>query len=192
MNSAAVMAALHGRVSVGDLMEPAPTLAQREAIYSAALRAPDHGQLRPWRFRWVEGDQRIALANILVAVEEQCNGSLTDAQRSKVAARPLRAPLVLLVIAQVQAHTKVPELEQLLSTAAAVQNMLVAAHALGVGAMWRTGLTTYTPQMAEGLGLSADQRLLGFLYLGTPQGSLKSLPSLQVVDHFAPWLPPAC
>lgn len=187
MNTESILSFLHNRVSVGDLTDPAPTAAQREAIYRAALRAPDHGQLRPWRFLWVEGEQRQALADILVTVEEQLSGPLTDAQRSKIAARPSRAPLLLLLVARVQSHPKVPELEQLLSTAAAVQNMLIAAHALGVGAMWRTGLVTYQPLLAEKLGLTADERLLGFLYLGTPRGSTKVVPDLHVHDHFAPW-----
>ncbi|HQQ64047.1 MAG TPA: nitroreductase [Pseudomonadales bacterium] len=190
MSTESILSILHNRVSVGDLTDPAPTPAQREAIYRAALRAPDHGQLRPWRFLWVEGEQRQVLADIFVAVEEQLSGPLTDAQRSKIASRPLRAPLVLLVIARVQQHAKVPELEQLLSTAAAVQNMLVAAHAMGVGAMWRTGLVTYEPLLAQKLGLAADERLLGFLYLGTPRGVLKAVPDLQVEDHFAMWRPP--
>jgi nitroreductase len=190
MSTESILSVLHQRVSVGDLSDPAPTAAQREAIYRAALRAPDHGLLRPWRFLWVEGEQREALADIFVTVEEQLAGSLTDAQRSKIAARPLRAPLVLLVIAKIQPHPKVPELEQMLSTAAAVQNMLVAAHALGVGAMWRTGLITYEPLLATKLGLAADERLLGFLYLGTPRGALKLVPELQVKDHFSAWQSP--
>lgn len=184
---ASVLACLHNRVSVSELQAPAPTPEQRDAIFRAALRAPDHGQLRPWRFRLVEGEALQQLGQVLAAVENSLEGPLTDAQRSKVAARPLRAPLVLLVSAAVQPHPKIPELEQLLSTAAAVEAMLLAAHALGVGAIWRTGLSTFEPLMAEKLGLPAHEKLLGFLYLGTPKGNVKTAPALAVDDYFRPW-----
>lgn len=182
---------LHSRVSVGDLQDPPPSQSQRDAIFRAALRAPDHGQLRPWRFLTVEGEQRAVLGQLLAEVEEACYGPLSEAQRAKVAARPLRAPLVVLVVCSVVAHAKVPEIEQVMSTAAAVQNMLLAAHAQGVGAMWRTGLVTYEPALAARLGLAAQDRLLGFLYLGTPRGSLKPVPALSVGDHVRPWQAPA-
>ena len=76
-----------------------------------------------------------------------------------------------------------------MSTAAAVQNMLNAAHALGVGAMWRSGLVTYEPLLAEKLGLAANERLLGFLYLGTPAGTVKQTPVLEVDQFFSAWTP---
>ncbi len=185
-----VLAALHSRVSVGELVDPAPTPAQRDAIFRAALRAPDHGQLRPWRFLLVEGEQRDVVGQILADVEARCDESLTDSQRAKAAARLLRAPLVLLVVVHLTPHAKVPDIEQVMSTACAVQNMLVAAHALGVGAMWRSGMVTYEPLLAERLGLAADERLLGFLYLGTPKGALRMAPDLSVDNFFAPWKSP--
>lgn len=184
------LAMLHSRVSVGELVEPSPSPEQRDAIFRAALRAPDHAQLRPWRFLTVEGEQRTAVGSILAEVEEACYGPLSDTQRQKAAGRLLRAPLVLLVIARPVQHPKVPEIEQVMSTACAVQNMLLAAHALGLGAMWRTGLVTFEPLLAERLGLAADERLLGFLYLGTPAGSPRPAPMLDPASYFAPWSPP--
>ena len=179
----AVIAALHSRVSVSELVAPAPSPEQRDIIFRAALRAPDHGQLRPWRFLLVEGDDRNVVGNILADVE----GSENEAQRNKVAGRLLRAPLVLLIVARITPHAKIPEIEQIMSTAAAVQNMLLAAHAVGIGAMWRSGTVTYEPLLAEKLGLAADERLLGFLYLGTPKGELKAVPVLDVNAFFKKW-----
>lgn len=184
-----VITALCSRVSVGELAEPAPSPWQREKIFHAALRAPDHGQLRPWRFLWVEGEARQRVGHIIAEVEAQCYGELSAAQHQKSANRLLRAPLVLLVVARITAHAKVPEIEQVMSTAAAVQNMLNAAHALGVGAMWRSGLVTYEPLLAEKLGLAANERLLGFLYLGTPAGAVKQTPALEVDQFFSAWTP---
>lgn len=185
-----VITALHSRVSVGELAGPAPTAAQRDIIFRAALRAPDHGQLRPWRFLLVEGDERRHMGEIIAEVETQCYGEQSAAQRQKSAQRLLRAPLVVLIVAHTTPHAKVPELEQLLSTAAAVQNMLLAAHAIGVGAMWRTGLVTYEALLAERLGLQHNERLLGFLYFGTPTGAAKSLPHLSVEEFFTAWKKP--
>ena len=183
---AAVLAAIHNRVSVSELVAPAPSAAQREDIFRAALRAPDHGQLRPWRFLLVEGEDRIRVGNILADVENASN----EAQRNKTAGRLLRAPLVLLIVARISPHTKIPEIEQIMSVAAAVQNMLIVAHALHVGAMWRSGIVTYDPLLAEKLGLAVDERLLGFLYLGTPAGELKTVPSLDTSEFFKTWTAP--
>lgn len=184
-----VMAAVCSRVSVGDLTEPAPSTPQREQIFRAALRAPDHGQLRPWRFLWVEGEDRLRVGKIIAEVEAQCYGGQSEAQQKKSANRLLRAPLVLLIVARIVEHAKVPEVEQIMSTAAAVQNMLIAAHALGVGAMWRSGVVTYEPLLAEKLGLQNNERLLGFLYLGTPSGASKSAPTLEMDTFFSAWKP---
>lgn len=183
------IASLCSRVSVGELIEPAPSPIQREKIFRAALRAPDHAQLRPWRFLWVEGETRQYVGNIIADVEAQCYGELSAAQRQKSASRLMRAPLVLLVVARITAHAKVPEIEQIMSTAAAVQNMLSAAHALGVGAMWRSGLVTYEPLLAKSLGLAENERLLGFLYLGTPSGTVKQIPALDIDQFFSAWKP---
>jgi len=187
----AVIAALHSRVSVSELVAPPPSFAQREIIFRAALRAPDHGQLRPWRFLLVEGDDRKTVGNILADVE----GSENEVQRNRTAGRLLRAPLVLLIVAHITPHTKIPEIEQKMSVAAAVQNMLIAAHTLNVGAMWRSGMITYEPSLAEKLGLAANERLLGFLYLGTPKNETKShetkiVQTLDVNDFFTVWQAP--
>lgn len=184
-----VIAAVCSRVSVSELTEPAPSPQQREHIFRAALRAPDHGQLRPWRFLCVEGEERLQVGHIVADVEAQCYGELNEVQRQKSARRLLRAPLVLLIVAHISEHAKVPDVEQIMSTAAAVQNMLIVAHAMGVGAMWRSGLVTYEPLLAKKLGLAENERLLGFLYLGTPSGAAKPIPALDVDNFFTHWKP---
>lgn len=186
----AVLAALYSRVSVAELVEPAPSAVQRDAIFRAALRAPDHGQLRPWRFLLVEGEDRKIVGNIIADVEAISCGPQSEVQRNKAAGRLLRAPLVLLIIARITQHAKVPDIEQVISVGAAVQNMLIAAHALGIGAMWRSGVVTYEPLLAEKLGLAPDERLLGFLYLGTPREELKTPPVLEVKNYFSTWKTP--
>ncbi|GAA5525998.1 putative NAD(P)H nitroreductase YdjA [Microbulbifer aestuariivivens] len=183
--------ALHNRVSVGKLTEPAPSESQRENIFRAALRAADHAGLRPWRFLQIEAEARRHLGELLLrAAETEQGGALDEAKRDKTLAMPLRAPLVLVAITRLQSHPKVPHHEQHLSTAGAVQAMLTAAYAQGIGAYWRTGPLAYNPLVAQGLGLAGNERIDGFIYLGTPAKSPRQPPDLATSSFFSHWKAP--
>jgi nitroreductase len=106
---------------------------------------------------------------------------------TKARAMPLRAPLLVLVIARVQASAKVPAQEQVLAAGCAAHAILLAAHAQGIGAVWRTGDMAYNPQVAAGLGLAADEQLIAYLYLGTPERELRAVPQVQVSDFVRAW-----
>ncbi len=182
-----VLDALMSRVSCQRLTDPPPQGAERERIFGAALRAPDHGRLRPWRFLIVEGAARHrlgeALASALRAARPQ-----TDAQvLEKLAAAPLRAPLVIVLVVRTVAHPKVPQIEQMLSLACAVQNMQLAAYALGFGSIWRTGDVTHVDTLTAELGLEAGDRVAGFLYVGTPQVPAREPVPLDPADFFVEW-----
>ncbi|WP_105103888.1 nitroreductase family protein [Microbulbifer pacificus] len=182
--------ALHNRVSVGVLTDPAPSCKQRDNIFRAALRAADHGNLRPWRFLVVEGESRSRLGEIYLKASEgsaKTGEPLSDAQRERLLAMPLRAPLILVAITRLQVHPKVPLNEQRMSTAGAVQAMLTAAFAEGVGAYWRTGELAENRQVARALGLTDHEEISGFIYMGTPQKPPRSAPELAVSDFFADW-----
>lgn len=179
--------ALLSRVSIARLSEPAPDARQRELMLRAALRAPDHGQLRPWRFIEIEGEGRVALGELFASALLAREPQAADAALDKARAMPLRAPLLWLVVARPQAHPKVPRDEQLQSAACAAHGILLAAHAQGVGAIWRTGEMALDPTVARGLGLGADELILGFLYLGTPLGPLRAPPVLEPGDFLARW-----
>ncbi len=182
----AINALLH-RVSCGKLTEPAPSLAAREAIFSAALRAADHGNLRPWRFLVIEGAARASLGKVFSAAALADDSDLNEAQLERYQKMPTRAPLLVVAIAQTSQHPKVPQIEQVVAAGAAVQNMLNAAFALGVGAYWRTGPMAYHPSVMKDLGLVEGESVVGFLYLGSPEGKLKPLPELAVADYFEAW-----
>ena len=156
-------------------------------IFKAALRAPDHALLRPWRFLLVRGDARLRLGELFAGAEKQDDPEIAEALLEKTRAKPLRAPLIVVVIARVLAHPKVPEVEQLLSAGAAVENMMLAAFAQGVGAMWRTGGMAYHPFVHKGLGLLDNEQIVGFLYLGEVQGKDRNLLTLAVDDYFEDW-----
>lgn len=179
--------ALINRVSVARLGEPAPTPEQRELLFRAALRAPDHGQLRPWRFLTVEGMAREALGELFARAQLARDPQAPAAVLDKARAMPLRAPLLVVVIATLKDHPKVPEGEQLLAAGCAAHGILLAAHAQGIGAMWRTGELAYDATVYAGLGLAAHERIVGFLYLGTPQGELRKPQLLDPAEFVAGW-----
>ncbi|MFA0811798.1 nitroreductase family protein [Microbulbifer epialgicus] len=182
------LTALHNRVSTGKLIEPAPNERQRQNIFRAALRAADHAGLRPWRFLLVEGQERNRLGEIFLRAAEQAEAvPQTEAQRQRTLAMPLRAPLIIVAITRLQEHPKVPYLEQHMSTAGAVQAMLTAAYAEGVGVYWRTGPLASNPVVAEGLGLAENERIDGFIYCGTPEKAPRPAPDLQPDDFFSHW-----
>lgn len=175
--------ALTQRASVARLMDPAPDTAARETLFQAALRAADHGNLRPWRFLVVEGTGRDALGELFCTAALADNPDLTESQQDKYRAMPQRAPMLIVVIATVCEHPKVPVIEQLLSAGAAAQNIINAAFALGLGAMWRTGEMAYHPKVLEGLGLTENEQLVGYLYLGQPANPI-SPPKTAEIDNF--------
>lgn len=178
------ISALQNRVSAPRLEAPGPDEEQLRSLLQAALRAPDHGLLRPWRFLVLEGDQRARLGEIFerALLADQPDAGETARQKARQA--PLRAPVVIVAVAEVwRDNPKIPPMEQIMSTAAAVENMMVAAHALGLGAMWRTGAWARDPHVKTGLGFSDKDEIVAFLYLGTPAGTLKELPRDDIQDY---------
>ncbi|WP_022961911.1 nitroreductase family protein [Halopseudomonas pelagia] len=179
--------ALHSRVSVPRLIGPAPTPDQQQALFKAALRAPDHAWLRPWRFLVVQGAALGALGRIFRRAALADAPDIAEEALVRFEQLPLRAPMIIVAISCHRVHEKVPRIEQDLSCAAAVSNMLVAAHAMGLGAVWRTGSLAYHEVVRQGLGLTEDEQLIAFLYLGQPAGSVKTLPELATQDFFQNW-----
>ena len=181
------LTALHGRVSVTRLAGPAPDRQQREALFKAALRAPDHAWLRPWRFLLVEGEGQKRLGELFVQAALADSPGLDGEALERLRKKPERAPLIIVAISTQHDHPKVPAGEQDMSCAVAVGNMLLAAHALGLGAVWRTGRMASHPAVRGGLGLAENEQIVAFLYVGQPVGPLKPLPDLKVADFFQPW-----
>jgi nitroreductase len=161
-----LLEAIQSRVSALKLAEPGPTREHLEQILRAGLRAPDHGRLKPWRFVVLEGADKTkladAMAELLRRKAPQCTQAQLDAERNK----PMRAPTIVIVAARIS-KGKIPEIEQIASVAAGVQNMFLVAHALGYGAMWKTGAAAYDPAVKTALGLAAEDHIVAMLYLGT-------------------------
>ena len=179
--------ALHSRVSQPALTSPAPSGQAWDDIAKAALRAADHAMLRPWRFLVLEGEDLHRLGELFVTARLAIEPDLSERELRRTRSRPLRAPMVIVAIASPKANTKVPEIEQILSAGAAVQNLINAAHAQGFGAMWRTGDFAYDPAVKAGLGLHAEERIVGFVYLGTVADVRKASRPPEPVKFFTAW-----
>lgn len=161
--------ALLSRQSHWPLMSLGPDDQDLAAIFDAALRAPDHGRLRPWRFVIVRGAARAALGEVLVDLA--CARSPGDPRSAHAhrAKKAQAAPVIIALGAAIDTASSVPEVEQLLAVGAAAMNMLNAIHVLGYGGFWATGADSYDAAMHTALGFEPSERLLGFLYVGTPQ-----------------------
>jgi nitroreductase len=159
------------------LTEPAPEGVVLERILAAGASAPDHGRLRPWRFILIRGEARVRLGEVFAEALRRRQPDAAEAALEQERVRPLRAPLLIAVVAKVDPqHPKIPEIEQILSTGAAVQNLLIAAHAQGFGGKWLTGANAYDEHVKKALGLAPDDRLVGFVHLGSIEGKPPSVP----------------
>ncbi len=183
---------LHTRNSAPKLKEPAPEGDVLEDIFQAALRAPDHARLRPWRFLTIAGNARDQLGKLFVDVEQQHRQqqgkeAMTAEEIDKMLAKPLRAPLIIVAVASIKEHPKVPEIEQIISTGCAAHSILLAAQAQGYAGIWRTGGVAYDSLVKQGLGLADNEQVVGFLYIGTIQGAFKPLPEMGKADFCQSW-----
>lgn len=163
--------AVFARRSHGRLGDPAPTPDELRRMLEAAAAAPDHGSLRPFRFIVLAGANKDAFGAVLAdAYEARCSAhgaapepAKLDKERTKLG----RAPLVVVVAAARVPSDKIPFDEQEDAAAAAAQNLMLAATALGYGSMWRTGDPAYDTAVKRALGLSPDDAVVGFVYIGT-------------------------
>lgn len=170
-----VMDALHAiraRRSISRLAEPAPSGDDLRTILEAGTCAPDHGELRPWRFILLQGEAKDAFGEVLrQAYVERCAQAGVDPHpkaEEKELTKLGRAPLVVAVAAvRKTENPTIPWIEMKLSAGCVVENMMLAATALGYGSMWRTGPAAYDRRVMDALGLGPDDELVGFCYLGT-------------------------
>jgi len=162
---------LISRKSHNKLVAPAPSDEQLEILFKSALRAPDHALLKPWRYRVFEGDALADLGDKFVDAARMGPEDMSEEKLEKLRLKPLRAPMVIVSSVVIQDHPKVPQIEQILSGGASVQNILMAAHFLGIGAMWRTGNLAYNHHLMNALDFDEKEILTGFIYLGTEAGT---------------------
>ena len=162
--------------------ENAPTPAHLAQVLEAAVRAPDHGRLRPWRFMLIQGEQRRKFGDLLAASALRRVPALSAGDLQRERDKAMRAPLIIVTVCRVVPGTKVPAVEQILAVGAATQNLLLGLHALGYAAAWKTGEAAYDTELKKALGLAADDHVIGFVYAGggagasTPPSKAASVP----------------
>ncbi len=160
------------RRSIGKMTAEVPTRAQVETILEAATHAPNHHNAQPWRFFVLAGKAReelgIIMAESFATRMAEANHEKIDAMIAKERNKPLRAPVLIAVIAEQPKQARELEIENIEAAAAAVQNMLLAAEELGLAAMWRTGEPAYDPKVKQWLGLEEKDHIVAFVYLGYP------------------------
>jgi nitroreductase len=186
---------IQARRSIGRLKEPAPSESELTQILEAAVAAPDHGELKPWRFIILRGDAKDAFGEVLadayLARVQAIGASPTDGQLKKERTKLGRAPIVVVVCAINQHSEEIPWVEQLLAAGAAAENMLLAATALGYASMWRTGPAAYDHRVLHALGLDDRDAVVGFVYLGTPVEGRELPPHEPSLDGLVEeWQPP--
>lgn len=147
------------------LTSPGPSGPEIDSLLQLAARVPDHGKLGPWRFVIMEGDGRARAGAALAQVLEAEGG---DAASTEIARQTfMRAPVCVMVVSAAAAHAKIPEWEQQLSAGAVCFSLMLAAHARAYGGCWLTGWPCYSAPARKALGLSEDERIAGFIHLGT-------------------------
>lgn len=172
---------LLNRRSASRLAAPAPSGEVLQNIINAGMRAPDHGALQPWRFVIAENDGLVRFSELLraAAIKDGADEKAIE----KATQAPLRAPQIITIIAACKESPKVPQWEQLLSAGCAVQAMQMAALAQGFNGIWRTGAWTDHPDVRQAFKCGPNDKIVGFLYLGTPQ--LKSSTQIIPADSSA-------
>ncbi|ALS61676.1 MULTISPECIES: nitroreductase family protein [Pandoraea] len=180
--------ALLSRQSHWPLVEPAPNDVELNLVFDAALRAPDHGRLRPWRFVIVRDEAREDLGQALVEIAAKRNPDAPAETHEQRRRKAFAAPAIIVIAASVSTQTSVPEGEQLLSVGAATMNMLNALHILGYGGFWATGPDAYDADLHQVLDFEPNEKILGFLFVGSPPADAEVNPRAERADHVREWL----
>ena len=170
------------------LGEPAPEGDVLRELVAAAIRVPDHGKLVPFRLMALRDDARRSFGALVAEIAAR-NPSLSESKREKERTRYDFAPLVMVVIAHVDTDSKVPPIEQEITAGCVAYNLLLGAHALGYGAQWLTGWAAYDPDVAKILGLAGNERVIGFVHIGTPLIDVPDRDRPTIDEVYSSWTP---
>lgn len=168
-----VIKAIHSRRSIGKLSLPMPNQDELTLAIQTAMTAPDHKQLKPWQLTVLTDDGLEAFGQALLCAGQQKATAqdeiLDETTCTKLINMPKRAPMIIMVATDIKEHDKVPPFEQLLSTGAFIQTLLLALQSLGYQSIWRTGELTNEPAIKEFFGVADKDTICGFVYVGTSE-----------------------
>ena len=173
------------------LGEPGPNDQQLQTILRAGLRIPDHGRAEPWKIQVLDASAQRALGEFSATLFRSENPKAKDVLIEFERERPQRSPVLLIVSfhPNKQKLTKIPEVEQLLSTGAMCQNILVATQALGYNAQWVTDWPAYHPEIRRFLGHDEETQIVGFIHIGTAAEPPKERPRPDLDSIVSEWEP---
>lgn len=171
------------------LIEPAPDDAQLKQILQAAMAAPDHGRLQPYRFLRIAGEARYRLSELFAEAVKNRDPEVSDEYLKKQADKPLRSPMIVVVIATLIDSPKVPRVEQLLCAGSVAHGILLASEALGFGGIWLSGDNAYDETVRQALGLTDNEEIVGFVYLGSKKNQMPPRHPAPVEPFLGDWPP---
>ncbi len=162
------------RSTAADLLgPPGPDDDAIRTILHVATRVPDHRRVVPFRFVIFNGEARARAGDILADAFKRAEPDAEGPRVEKERGRFLRAPVVVAVVSAVDRNHKTPEWEQILTAGAVCQTMLIAASAHGFAAQWLTEWCAYDDNVRRAFGLEPDERIAGYVYLGTARENPK-------------------
>jgi nitroreductase len=172
-----------------DLGAPGPSADELSQILTIASRIPDHGKLSPWRFIHVPAAARGALQTLLERAyrEERPDPGRLELEAIERFAK--QAPELVVVLSAPVESSKIPLWEQQLSCGAACMNLLNAVHALGYAGGWVTGWATYSEIVRRAFARGGDDRIAGFIFIGTPFTELEERPRPPLAEIASEWMP---
>ncbi|MGB8816288.1 MAG: nitroreductase [Rhizobiaceae bacterium] len=192
MNEAAIEFLLSRKSApISVIHEPAPSNAELAGMIRIATRVPDHGLLEPWRFIVYRGDVRRTIGAFFAERVAEIEGSITEQRAEQERARFTRAPLVVGVVSVPKEHPRIPDWEKFISGGNAAFALVLAAHAYGYNANWVSNWYSDDAPSRAFLGLSPDERAIGFVHIGTVDVKIpdrpRPEPSAVTSDYAGPW-----
>jgi nitroreductase len=163
---AAALQPLLTRRSTAALYPPEPTAEEIDAILAVAASVPDHGGLRPWRFVVVSGEAREAFGEALAQAALESAPGLDEGGQERIRSKAFVAPALIAVAARIDTRAKVPAWEQVASASCAGYAIALAAHQLGLGAIWKSAPVHEGVAIQKALDLTPDDRFLGWVNIG--------------------------
>ena len=162
---------------------PGPNEEQIEQLLTIGSRVPDHKRLIPWRFLIFQGQYRADFGEILAKVYQENNPNDKPERIELERQRFSRAPLVIAVVSSPDLDNTIPEWEQILTSGAVCQNILIAAHAMGFASQWLSEWYAYDKRIKKALGLEKHEAIAGFMYIGSVGGepSERKRPNLKSI-----------
>ncbi len=162
---------------------------QVERLINAAKWAPTHRLTQPWRFSvfMEEGLKKIGAFHSELYKSKMSEDQFSTMKYNKIIDRCEKSSAIIIVGVKKDPDAKVPFVEEIAATAAAVQNMALMATAYGLAFYWGSGGMTYSEEMKAFVGLEKEDQLLGQLFIGYPAVDWPRKRPRKPIEYFTDW-----